>query len=96
VPEENNPQTKKQKRQTTAEERKVKASLKKQLARAETGVQKLEARKMELQHALAAPELYEGANADLLELQMQYAETENDLAAAEEAWVDLQEQWEQL
>jgi len=96
APEENNPQTKKQKRQATAEERKVKASLKKQLARAETGVQKLEARKMELQHALAAPELYEGANADLLELQMQYAETENDLAAAEEAWVDLQEQWEQL
>ena len=64
------------------------------MVRAETAVHKLEALKTELHEALAEPDLYEGDNAKLVELQKRFAETENGLVTAEEFWLGLQEQWE--
>ena len=44
--------------------------------------------------ALADPDLYQGDNTALIDLQRQHGHIERDLAAAEEAWLALQEEWE--
>lgn len=85
----------KEQRREAAEKRKALAPLRSQIQRAEKNVAKLEAEKAKITAALADPSLYDGDNAALIDLQRQHGHVERDLAAAEEAWLALQEQWEE-
>ena len=82
-------------RRRAAERRQALAPLKKQLQQAETAVGKLESERAKVKSALADPALYQGDPRRLLELQKQLGVLENQLAAAEETWLTLSEQWEQ-
>jgi ATP-binding cassette subfamily F protein 3 len=85
---------KKEQRRQTAEKRKALAPLRSQLQRAEKNMAKLEVEKAKIAEALADPSLYDGDNGALMDLQRQHGHVEHDLAAAEEAWLSLQEEWE--
>ena len=84
----------KEQRRRSAEKRKVLAPLRGKLHRAEKTVAKLEAEKVELTEALADPLLYDGDKVRLIGLQRQHGYLERDLAAAEAAWLTLQEEWD--
>ena len=43
---------------------------------------------------MADPALYDGDNGKLVDLQRQHGYLDRDIAAAEEAWVALQEEWD--
>ena len=85
---------KKEQRRQAADKRKALAPLRGQLQRAEKNMAKLEDEKAKISEALADPSLYDGDNGVLMDLQRQHGHVERDLAAAEEAWLALQEEWE--
>ena len=87
---------KKERRREAAEQRKAVAHLKRQLARAEAEVEKLEARREDLTRAIAYPALYQdqGDSAKLIVLQKELRQVEKDLRAAEDRWAKAQENWD--
>ena len=66
----------------------------KQIDQAEALVNKLHGQCEKLRATLADPALYSGPPAKLVALQKDLQTTEQDLAAAEEKWLSLQEAWE--
>ncbi len=87
---------KKEERQRAAERRAAVAPLKKRLNRAEQTVARIEADREALKERLADPKLYEGAPAEIKDLQMQYGQLEKDLQDAMDAWSEIQREWDQL
>jgi ATP-binding cassette subfamily F protein 3 len=85
----------KEQRRLAGEKRQTLAPLKKQLARAEDAVHRLEAEKSRLEVVLADPGLYQGDPARLVEFKKQLGQVEKDLAAAETAWMALQQSWDE-
>ena len=90
------PVDRREQRRQAAERRKELAPLRSRLLRAEKNVEKLEAEKAKIVAALGDPALYEDNAGRLVDLQRQHGYIERDLAAAEEAWFALQEEWEAL
>ncbi len=85
------PESKKEKRRQAAEARAATAELRKRAKTAERDVEKLSARKAELEARLAEPALYDGPADKVKALQIELAQVEDDLARAEEAWLEAQE-----
>ncbi len=87
---------KKERRRRAADRRKTAQALKRQLAAAVAQVEKLEAKRQDLAHAIATPALYgdQGDSAKLIALQKQLAKVEKDLGAAEARWAKAQENWD--
>jgi ATP-binding cassette subfamily F protein 3 len=69
--------------------------LRKRVADAEALVERLIARKAELDAALADPKIYEGGAKRAAELGQEAARVQRELATAEEAWLASQEELEQ-
>ncbi len=84
--------SKKEKRRQAAAERGARAEQRKELARAETTVRKLEAAKADAEKALGDPDLYEGNSDRLIALQKKLASAGKNLDAAEATWMKLQEE----
>ena len=87
---------KKLRRREAAERRKAAAILKRELAGAVAGIEKLEAKRQDLTLAIADPALYQdrGDSAKLVVLQKQLRQVEKDLSAAEDRWAKAQENWD--
>ena len=87
---------KKGRRREAARKRNAAAHLKRDLARAEAEVDKLEARREELSLDIAQPALYQdwGGSAKLTSLQNELGQVEKDLSAAEERWTKAQKNWD--
>ncbi len=87
---------KKLRRRKAATRRKAVAILKRELAGAVAGIEKLEAKRQDLTLAIADPALYRdrGDSAKLVVLQKQLRQVEKDLSAAEDRWAKAQENWD--
>ena len=85
------------KRDAEARPRETKAARpsKKRIDQAEMLVNRLTAQCETLRQTLADPTLYKGPPAKVTELQKQLQQVEQNLAAAESAWLELQGAWEQ-
>ena len=84
----------KEQRRLAAERRKALSPLRSKLQRAEKNVARLEDEKAKIVQAMADPALYDGDNGKLVDLQRQHGYLDRDIAAAEEAWLALQEEWD--
>ncbi len=82
-------------RRTAAERRQALKPLKQKVEKAEALVEKLTKERAKLDAALADPKLYEGPPAKALELQTQLGKVMNELETAEEAWLLLQDEYDQ-
>ena len=87
---------KKERRRKAARKRQAVAHRKRELARAEAEVDKLEAKREDLTRAIAHPALYRdgGGGAKLMVLQNELGRVDKDLSAAEERWAKAQENWD--
>jgi ATP-binding cassette, subfamily F, member 3 len=85
----------KDQRRLATERREALAPLRKRLHAAEHAVERLEAERTTLLAALADPSLYSGETARVAELHKRLGQVERDLGAAEDAWAELQEAWDQ-
>ena len=88
------PKNRRDQRRQAAARRQALAPLRRDLGHAERAVEKLTARKAELEAVMADPELYECSSEKVVALQHALREITRDLAQAEERWLHLQEQWE--
>jgi ATP-binding cassette subfamily F protein 3 len=86
---------KKEARRQAAANRNALAPIKKRLAAAEKEVATFEAERAKLKATMEDPKLYGKDIQKLLDLQKQLGQVEKSLSAAENEWLDLQEQWEQ-
>ncbi|MHA1109263.1 MAG: ABC-F family ATP-binding cassette domain-containing protein [Alphaproteobacteria bacterium] len=86
---------KKDQRREAAERRKALAPLRKKLDKAEKAVHRLEADKAGLEAQMADPELYDGESLVLADLRERLGKVAKELAAAEKAWMDIQEEYDQ-
>ena len=68
--------------------------MRKQIARIEKNMKKLEEQKDEIEAELAKPELYEGDPKLLIELQKDIGWVSQKLLESEEAWLSIQQQLE--
>lgn len=82
---------KKAERQERAQAREQTAGFRKQAKQAETELEKLGQQKAAIEQKLADPKIYEGHSADLRALNVELAEVEKAMAAAEQAWVEAEE-----
>ena len=87
---------KKARRRAAGEQRKAVAHLKRELASAESAVEKLEARREDLARAIAypAPDHDRGQSANLMVARRELGQLQKDLSAAEERWAKAQENWD--
>ncbi|RDD62795.1 ABC-F family ATP-binding cassette domain-containing protein [Ferruginivarius sediminum] len=83
--------SKKDRRRQAAENRAATAHLRKRAKDAERDVERLNARKAELEAKLADPSLYDGPAEKAQSLQMDLARVGDELAKAEDAWLEAQE-----
>ena len=81
---------KKDKRRAAAEARAAVADLRKDVRKAEQRIEKLSQRKTALERRLADPQVYDGPTAQLMELQMKFADLKRQLETAEEDWLKAQ------
>lgn len=81
-------------RRQSAERRNALAPLRRQVLDAEATIARLEAEKTRLGTAMGDPALYQGDSRQSVELQREYADVQRALAAAEDAWLDLQQAFE--
>ena len=88
------PKSKRDQRRRAAAQRRALAPLRRDLEHAERTVERLTARKAELDQAMAAPDLYDGGGEKAVVLQRELREVTRDLTQAEARWLQLQEQWE--
>ncbi|MDD9878395.1 MAG: ABC-F family ATP-binding cassette domain-containing protein [Magnetovibrio sp.] len=86
--------SRKEARRERAAQRAETADLRKTLKRHEAAMEKLSAERETLEARLADPEVYEGPTSALMELQVRHAEIKSELAASEEAWLELSQQLE--
>ena len=86
--------SRKEARRERAAKRAETADLRKTLKRHEAAMEKLSAERETLEARLADPEVYEGPTSALMELQVRHAEIKSELAASEEAWLELSQQLE--
>ncbi len=79
-------------RQARAQAREAVAHLRKQAKNAETALEKLTRRKLELENKLADPALYDGPAEKLQKLTMEMAEVTRAIETAEKAWLQAEEE----
>ena len=82
--------SKKDKRRAAAEARAAVADLRKAARQAEAKIEKLNRQKDTLEAKLADPGVYEGPTAKLQELQIKFGQVKQEIAAAEDRWLELQ------
>ena len=87
-------QARRTQRRLAAVRRRELAPLRRDLQHAERMLEKLSARKAELEAVLADPGLYNGDSKKLVALQKDLGRVANGLVQAEELWMKLQERWE--
>ena len=83
--------TRKDERRARARAREATADLRKQAKEAEKRLERLGRRRAEIETVLADPATYEGSTADMLELGRKLAKIDNEIAAAESAWLEAEE-----
>ena len=88
------PKNKRDQRRRAAARRRSLAPLRRDLEHAERTVERLTARKAELDEAMASPDLYVGGSEKAVAAQRELREVTRDLTQAEARWLQLQEQWE--
>jgi len=82
--------SKKDKRRAAAEARAAVADLRKAARQAEAQIEKLNRQKATLEKKLADPEVYEGPTARLQDLQIRFGQVKQQIAEAEDRWLELQ------
>ncbi len=82
--------SKKARRRPAAEARPAVADLRKAARQAEAKIEKLNRQKDTLEAKLADPAVYEGSTAKLQELQIKFGQVKQEIAAAEDRWLELQ------
>ncbi len=85
----------KEQRRQAADRRRALAPLKQRLSDSEAAVHRLEAEKARLAGMMADGALYAGDPQKLIELQKHLGQIEKDLAAAEDLWLRLHEEWDE-
>ncbi len=90
-----NPASRRDDRRAAAEKRQRLAPLKKALDQAEKRMADLEAKRAKLQEEMADPALYAGDPGRLTQLQKKLGTVEKDLEAAEQAWIEAAEAYEE-
>ncbi len=83
--------SRKDERRARARAREATADLRKQAKEAEKRLERLGRRRAEIETVLADPATYEGSTADMLELSRKLAKIDNEIAAAESAWLEAEE-----
>ena len=83
--------SRKDERRARARAREATADLRKQAKEAEKRLARLGRRRAEIETVLADPATYEGSTADMLELSRKLAKIDNEIAAAESAWLEAEE-----
>ncbi len=83
--------SRKDERRARARAREATADLRKQAKEAEKRLERLGRRRAEIETVLADPATYEGSTADMLELGRKLAKIDNEIAAAESAWLEAEE-----
>ena len=78
-------------RRARAQAREATADLRKQAKEAEKRLERLGRQRAEIENVLADPSTYEGSTADMLELGRKLAKIDNEIAAAESAWLEAEE-----
>ncbi len=76
-------------RQERAAQRAETADLRKSVKNAEKRMERLARQRDEIETRLGDPEIYEGATAKLLELQLKLGEIKSELAETEERWLEM-------
>ena len=82
--------SKKDKRRAAAEARAAVADLRKEAKAAEARIEKLNRQLADLETRLADPEVYNGPTTKLKDLQIRFGKVKQDIAAAEDRWLELQ------
>jgi ATP-binding cassette subfamily F protein 3 len=85
----------KEQRRLAAEKRAALTPLRRQLTAAESAVGRLEEERARLAEALADPATYQQDGRRLVDLRTRLGQIERDLARAEDAWMALQQAWDQ-
>ncbi|MDE0539796.1 MAG: ABC-F family ATP-binding cassette domain-containing protein [Rhodospirillales bacterium] len=78
-------------RRARAQAREATAGLRKQAKEAEKRLARLGKQRAEIETVLADPATYEGSTADMLELSRKLVKIDNEIAAAESAWLEAEE-----
>jgi ATP-binding cassette subfamily F protein 3 len=82
--------SKRDKRRAAAEARAAVADLRKEAKAAEARIEKLNRQLADLETRLADPEVYNGPTTKLKDLQIRFGKVKQDIAAAEDRWLELQ------
>jgi ATP-binding cassette subfamily F protein 3 len=85
----------KEQRRLAADRRRALAPLKQRLSNAERAVHRLEAEKASIAGMMADSGLYKGDPQRLVDLQKRLGQVEKQLAAAEDLWLQLHEEWDE-
>ena len=83
--------SRKDERRARARAREATADLRKQAKEAEKRLERLGRQRAEIETVLADPSTYEGSTADMLELGRKLAKIDNEISAAESAWLEAEE-----
>ena len=83
--------SRKDERRARARAREATADLRKQAKEAEKRLERLGRQRAEIEIVLADPSTYEGSTADMLELGRKLAKIDNEISAAESAWLEAEE-----
>ena len=87
--------SKKERRKQAAEAREQTKQLRNEARKIEREIEQLSEKQREIEAKLADPKVYNGPTADLQDLQVAHAKVKDQLAKAEERWLQLQEQLEE-
>jgi ATP-binding cassette subfamily F protein 3 len=85
----------KEQRRLAADRRRALAPLKQKLSDAERAVHRLEAEKASIAGMMGESRLYQGDPQRLVDLQKRLGQVEKQLAAAEDLWLLLHEEWDE-
>jgi len=88
-------QNRKEERRARAAARAETANLRKSVRDMEKQMEKLTAKREQLETRLADPEIYEGSTSKMMEIQVQLGEVKSDLKKTETAWMKASEELEQ-
>jgi len=83
--------SRKDERRARARAREATADLRKRAKEAEKWLERLGRQRAEIETVLADPSTYEGSTADMLELGRKLAKIDDEIAAAESAWLEAEE-----
>ena len=87
--------SKKERRKQAAEAREQTKQLRNEARKIERELEKLSEQQREIEAKLADPKVYNGPTADLQDLQVAHSKVKDQVAKAEERWLELQEQLEE-